>query len=1280
MRSAPEAVTDPLADSAPTRDFLRPARRSGRRITHPIDAISAPVRDDHLLAAVAVLLARHARRSTVSLTLCQAGRRRGVALSVDDARPFADLVGAAAGALQAADGDASSAVDADTLPGVQLDLGAAPGPAPLADLVLQRHPWLIDADADLYRPDSLPPLARQLAHLLQTTDAGTATPVADLDLCSPAERERVLRGFNALRLPLPPGATLDSLIAEQAAQHPQAVCAVHGEASLTFAALDAASHRLARLLIDCGVGPGRFVALLDRRGLDFLIAMVAIWKAGGAYIPIDPGYPEDRVRYMLADSDAAVAIVGRQALARFAPALANCPSLRDVACLQPGADAAVPFRLHGPQALAARDEGPLARRATPRDPAYMVYTSGSTGRPKGAIVRHDGAVNHLLAQAHALGVDTVARFLQSAPSSSDISVWQLAAPPAFGGTTVIVDDATDVARLLAEVQRHRLHLIELVPAVLKYLIDYAATLPAADRALPSLRYAMVTGESASVALVNAWLALYPHIPVVNAYGPTEAADDIAQAVIGQPLSPQQATVPVGRPLANLDLHVLDERLRPLPVGAPGEICVAGIGVGDGYWRQPEKTRAAFVPNPFADHPHAAGPMLYRTGDIGRWRDDGTLECAGRLDHQVQLRGQRIELPEIEAVLREHAGVADAVVQVFYDGQGDGRLVAFVVPAAQAPADDAPWRAHLAAHLPAAMVPSAFVRLAALPLNPAGKVDRRALQPPAAAPRAPLAAGRLPRGELECALARLWASELGVNAVGIDDDFFALGGDSMSALAIAVGAREAGWALRSADVLAHPTIARLALVARPIGPRAEGASDGTTDGTTDAPRALRPLAEADRAGFLARAPQWADVQPLTPPQQALFVHWLLARDKRAYVDQLCFQVDGYLQPATFAAAWQAVVDRHAPLRAGFLRSALSQPVQVTARQAAVPLATLDLQPLDEAARAATWQARCAQEVDAGFDLSRPPLMRLVLARVGPHRHWLAWTHHHLLLDGWSIATVLHDVLALCTPGARPDALPPPVDYTGYRQHLATADLQPALQHWQQALQGVAPAPTWQVEPPQKPTPGYDHHDLALPPATGRALSDAAARHGVTPGTLLQAAWAVLIARHTGRADTVFGVVSSGRELPVPRIGHMVGLFVTTQPLRVDAAPGPPLADWLAGIQQRAAQARAHEALPLSHIARAARLPAGQPLFDTLFVLWNFPALQAAPAATLRLSATGFRTVPAYPLSLIAVPGPAWRLRLVFDTQQFGPGAVAGLAATLRQAVDQLAAGQDPRARP
>jgi amino acid adenylation domain-containing protein len=942
-----------------------------------------------------------------------------------------------------------------------------------------------------------------------------------------------------------------------------------------------------------------------------------------------------------------------------------------VVCLQADenpAAAAQPWRLHGAAALAAQPATALAARAVATDPAYMIYTSGSTGRPKGAIVRHDGAVNHLFAQGHALGREAVGRFLQSAPSSSDISVWQFAAPLVFGGTTVIIDDPTDVENLHRQVVAHRLHLIELVPAVLKYLVEYARTLAPAQRALPDLRWAMVTGESASVELVNAWLAVYPDIPVVNAYGPTEAADDITQAIIREPLPPQQVTVPIGRPLANIDIYLLDDRLQPVPVGAPGEICVAGIGVGNGYWKQPDKTRQAFVANPF---PGAAGPVIYRTGDLGRVRDDGTIECLGRLDHQVQLRGFRIELQEIESVLCSHAAVRDAVVKVFHDNGGDGQLVAFLVGRGADTASDEALRAHLETRLPRYMVPSSFVRLAQLPLNPAGKVDRKALQPPASAARSVSTPYRAPRTAAEQALAAIWQQELGAARVGIDDDFFALGGDSLAALAIAVGAREAGLHLRSADVLRHPTVAQLAATARPLAATAAGPPARSAP----ALHPLLPLDEAAREAFLATQPQYEDVQPLAPPQQGIFLHGLLTRDKTAYIDQYQYLIEGDLDHDAFEGAWNHLLARHASLRTAFLRKGFSRPVQAVFRQAQVDVELVDHSGLDAAAQQQRLDALLRQQLELGFDLTRPPLMRLVLVRTAPRLHRLVWTHHHIVLDGWSLSLVLDEVLKshAAIRAARAPALEAPVPYRRVLDWLAAEDIAPAEPFWRQFLEGYPGAPELRLPAPAARRSAFAHRELPLDAASSQALVARAQRAGVTLTTLVQAAWASLLAALTGSDDVVFGVVTSGRELAVPRIDAIVGLLVTTLPLRVQvpAAAGPALDPWLRDLQQRAASLREHEAVPLAQIGRWCGLPAGRALFETLFVMSNYPELDAGDAAALRVTPDAFRTVPAYPLALIVVPGERLLLRLVHDEGRVAGPAASQLLQALAETLDGLA---------
>ncbi|MBL8349615.1 MAG: amino acid adenylation domain-containing protein [Burkholderiaceae bacterium] len=1293
-RQSVAPADEDLQDSAPLRDFVPPDRLRHEMGVCPVPAVlrprlatGRPAQPALLMTAVALLLARQARRERIAFVVRAVDGERVVKACVGRDLPVAQVMSTMGRELvRAADPQATG--DA-YISGVVVELGHHETPA-RADIVFgfDTQPdgsGGIDASMAynelLYRAQSMAALARQLAHLLAVVDPDDHRRVGEVPLMDAAERHRVLRGFNSLRLPFPLGQTIGDLIASRAARDPGALCAIHDQRAMRFGDLDAAANRMAHLLVAMGIGPGQFVAVVDFRGLDFVIAVLATWKAGGAYIPVDPSYPEDRVRYMLADSEAAVAIVGLGSLARAGPALAACPGLRHVLCPQAGdARTTAPgsWISHGAAELQDQPSTPLGPRARPDDAAYMVYTSGSTGRPKGAIVRHDGAVNHLFAQAHALGERAVSRILQTAPSSSDISVWQIAAPLVFGGTTVIVDDATDVANLLAQVQRHRLQLIELVPVVMRYLVEYAASLAPDQRALPSLRWAMVTGESAPVDLVNAWLALYPQIPVVNAYGPTEAADDVSQAIVREPLPPRQSSVPIGQPLANLDLYVLDTELQPLPVGAPGEICIAGVGVGAGYWKQPDKTRQAFVPNPF---PEAAGPTLYRTGDLGRWRDDGVLECLGRLDQQVQLRGFRIELPEIEAVLRQHAAVDDAVVQVFHDGRGDGQLVAYVVPTFGATPCDDDLRAHLAARLPPHMVPPVWVRMTALPVNPAGKVDRRALPAPQSTATAARARYLAPRSAAEKALAGLWEEELGALRVGVDDDFYALGGDSLTALAIAVGARNAGLQLRSADVLANPTVARLAAVSRPVtDPPRDGAGIGGQPSVA-LPAAHR-LPDAEAQAFLAREPQYEDVRALTPSQQGIYLHGLLARDKTVYIDQYCYELSGTLDPEAFEAAWKFVAQRHAALRSGFLRSVLSQPAQVVRRQVGLTVARVDHSVLDPSERDRAFDDLRDADLEPGFDLAKPPLMRVTLVRVAPEHHRLIWTHHHIILDGWSLSLVLMEVLRvhadLCA--GRPAALPQPVTWSRYADRLSGLDISPSEGFWRTCLAGHDLAPTLSLAAPREHARGFGQTRFELGADDSLAIASCARGHGVTVATLLQAAWAVLLSRHSGDGRPVFGVATSGRDLDLPGIDAMVGLFVTTLPLRIDTRHdgSQTLGSWLAEVQRRAAAIREHEAVPLTQIVKWCALPAGRALFESLFVMSNYPAVDATGAGPLRIAPAEFRTVPAYPLSLIVAPGAVLQLRLVHDRQRFDDDAIATLAQQYADLLRSLSRGEDPRA--
>jgi amino acid adenylation domain-containing protein len=687
-------------------------------------------------------------------------------------------------------------------------------------------------------------LLRHLETLLESIVREPEHRLSSLSLLRGPELDQLLVGLQGEVRDYPVDRTIHQLFEQQRAKTPAAVAAVHDGALLTYADLGRQASRMATLLRRVGIGPGSFVGILEERNLDFLTSILAIFKAGGAYVPIDPAYPEDRVRYMLADSGTSTLICRSQHLEWLCNLGSDCPELRYLLCLdnpaEPDAWSGSRIEVLSRADWEALPEEPDGVSSAPTDPAYMLYTSGSTGMPKGAVIRHDGAVNHIYAQFEALALGPELRFLQSAPSSSDISVWQFLAPLLIGGRTVIVSAETvsDPERLLRVLQTQDVTLIELVPAVLRAFLEHAHGLSAADRALPELRWMMATGEAVPVDLVNFWLRIYPGIKVVNAYGPTEASDDVTQAVIDSPLPAEVRSLSIGRPLANFACHIVDRHLQLVPLRVPGELCIAGIGVGNGYWRNPEKTAASFVPNPFA---RAAGEVLYRTGDLARWLPDGNLEFLGRLDHQVKVRGFRIELGEVEAALAAHPEVRECAVVARGD-QGAAQLVAYMVAPEGQGLGTGELRSFLKARLPQAMIPSVFVILEEMPRTPNGKVDRRRLPNPAqAGSEKPF--GMPPRTPVEKGLAEIWGEVLSLSSVSVEDDFFDLGGHSLLATRVLSRIRaafEVELPLRA--VFQYTTIALLA----PVVEQARQAQSIATPTIRRVARQIHQLAEETEA--------------------------------------------------------------------------------------------------------------------------------------------------------------------------------------------------------------------------------------------------------------------------------------------------------------------------------------------------------------------------------------------------------------------------------------------------
>lgn len=672
----------------------------------------------------------------------------------------------------------------DTLPGVEISLEPQETYYARYDLNLRLVDqgdtligWL-SYNTDLFHAATIIRMADHFQQLLASiTTASPTQTISQLAMLTEEERQTLLVDWNQTQRPLPLDRLFHELFEEQVARTPEALAAVAGDQTLTYRQLNQAANQLAHLLVVQGVGNGTetIVALLARRNLDFLTAMLAIFKAGGVYLPLDPRNPADRQRQLLAQSRAPLVLVADE----FALTLEQAEVAPTTTILS------LEQRLASPNATPNATEN-LPRRSEPGSLAYVIYTSGSTGMPKGAMVEQRGMLNHLYAKVFDLTLTTADQIAQTASQSFDISVWQFLAGLLVGGTVHIYHDETALnpTLLLERVATDRITIWETVPSLMRALLDAIAQ----DNRYPleQLRWLIPTGEALPPRLANQWLQFYPQIPLLNAYGPTECSDDVTHYAIHQPLAPETVHTPIGRPVVNMQAYILDTQMQPTPIGVPGELWIGGVGVGRGYLNDPERTTAAFRPDPFAPE-FITGPeaRLYKTGDRARYLpapEEGlpTIEFLGRLDFQTKIRGFRIELGEIEFVLHQHPAIRECLVVVHEEDDGATKqLVAYLVATSGSqPSTVADLRRFVQSRLPDYMVPAFFIMLETMPLTANGKIDRRALPAPVAE-RSTLATTFVePESTLERYLAEQWQRVLKTDQIGLHDNFFEIGGDSI----------------------------------------------------------------------------------------------------------------------------------------------------------------------------------------------------------------------------------------------------------------------------------------------------------------------------------------------------------------------------------------------------------------------------------------------------------------------------------------------------------------------
>ncbi|HTF48744.1 MAG TPA: amino acid adenylation domain-containing protein, partial [Pseudonocardia sp.] len=810
-------------------------------------------------------------------------------------------------------------------------------------------------------------LADELRQLAEQLAADPNRPLARIEHLPPAERTRIVRTWNATEAPVS-DTTLPEMFAAQVADTPDAVAAVCGETELTYRELDRWSGQLAAELLSLGVGPERTVGIHLERSLEMVVALLAVQRAGGVFVPLEPSWPRPRIQDTLATSRPVLVLSHDPGSLAWAdvPALAVSPA----------------------RAWAA--EAPLPR-LDPENLAYVMYTSGSTGQPKGAMIRQRAIANRLLWQIGLLdfGPDDAALF--KAPLGFDISINEIFLPLVSGARLVICEPGLEreVDELAGLIDRQRVTFTYLPSSMLELLLGTIAATPGQ---LGCLRHVWCGGELLNPELYARFRAQVG-ATLYHGYGPAEATIGVSHEVYRPERHRRGSTIGTANP--NTTIYLLDGQLRAVSTGVPGEIYLGGLPLARGYVGEPRRTAERFVADPFG----GPGSRLYRTGDLARWRSDGVLEFLGRADNQIKIRGMRVELEEIESALARHPGVRQAAVRL-HDGPAK-RLVGYQVPDPAAAVDADALRGWLTGQLPAHMVPDSILTLAALPTLPSGKIDRGALP----APDTARTRSRAPRGEPETRLAGLFARVLGVTgngAVGAEDDFFTLGGDSILSIQLASTARAEGLRFTVRDVFSAPTVAGLA----------ERVS----------------LVAAESATIPARLVDTGGTLPLSPLQRGLVFHSLADESEAdAYIAQLALTFTGQLDAEALRAALAAVLGRHESLRAAFHHDGLAEPVQTIAPRLELPWRELDLTARPAAEREESWTELRHTERATRFALDRAPLLRATLVRVAEGEHRLLLTNHHLLFDGWSLPLLVTDLLAAYADGTLP---PAKGQYSGY----------------------------------------------------------------------------------------------------------------------------------------------------------------------------------------------------------------------------------------------------------
>ncbi|HSS50710.1 MAG TPA: amino acid adenylation domain-containing protein, partial [Thermoanaerobaculia bacterium] len=1093
-------------------------------------------------------------------------------------------------------------------------------------------------DPDLFDRSTVLRLARHFETLAAGVATQRAARVSALPLMAAAEVHQVLLAWNDSAAAYPRQRPLDALFAEQVRRRPDAVAVELGERTLSYRELDRRANQVARHLRRLGVPPGGMVGLCAERSLAMVVGLAGILKAGAAYVSLDPELPRERLDFLLGDTGIDVVLTLEALRDRL-------PDDRRIVVLNGGEGSPL-----------EREDGRAPESGSfPESLAYVSYTSGSTGTPKGVAVPHR-AVVRLVRDTDYLELAGEQVFLQLAPIAFDASTFEIWGPLLNGGRLVLMPPGTPSLEEIGTIlQRHGVTTLFMTTGLFHQMVDHGLAW------LGGVRQLLTGGDVMSVPHMRRALAALPRTRLLHAYGPTE---NTTFTTVGAPGAPEElgASVPIGRPIANTTVHVLDGELRPAAPGVWGELCTGGDGLAWGYLGRPDLTAGRFVPDPVGAVP---GARLYRTGDVVRFLADGRIEFRGRVDRQVKLRGFRVELGEVEAALAAVRGVLEAVVVVREDMPGGRGLAAWVVAREGVELTAATLRAELRLRLPDYMIPGRFAALAALPLTPNGKVDRQALARQPLPGEAETAAPALPRTPFEELLAPIWAEVLGLERVGLHDDFFELGGHSLLATQVVSRVRGLlGVDLPLRELFEQPTVAGLARAVQ-AALETEGGRGEPGPGLAARPRGAHP--------------------PLSFAQERL---WILDRfepGNAAFNIATAVVMRGRLDLPVLARSLDEVVRRHEALRTTF-GMVEGGPYQEIAGAVALPLPEIDLAALPGDRRARELRRLENAQAARPFDLEHGPLFVHWLVRLAAGEQALLINLHHIVADGWSLGVLVSELAALyeAFSTGRPSPLPElPVQYADYaawqRDWLAGERLAAQLAYWRGRLAGELPVLELPLDRPRPPLQTFRgaSRGAVLPRELGAGLRALARQEGATLFMVLLAAFEVLLARVSGQEDLLLGTPIAGRNRPETE--GMIGCFLNTLVLRGDLSGSSSFRELLARTREACLGAYAHQDLPFERLLEDLAVPrdlSRTPLFQVFFNMLNLPrhevrlpglalSQEAAPEALSKFDLT------LYLAERSAETGEGVELSLAYNADLFDDGRMEEVLrqyeGLLRQAV-------------